>query len=123
MAREETHCCHIGYSFQLADRITHNTAFLTPVVEHWLERHRNNYKQHFVNRFLFLFFYFFIFILSKQFVYRDIKNKMLHHYSVYFFYFFIYLLVYLYIKVLLLFYYYFLFFLFYFFKCFIIIIR
>ena len=37
---------HIGYSFRLAarvllyasDRITHTTGFVTPVVEHWLER-------------------------------------------------------------------------------------
>ena len=46
--REETCCCHMGYSFQLAarvllyasstDRITHTTVFVTPVVEHWLER-------------------------------------------------------------------------------------
>ena len=45
---EETRCRHIGYSFRLAqgffymhhptDRITHTTAFVTPVVEHWLER-------------------------------------------------------------------------------------
>ena len=33
--REET---HIGYSFRLAARVTHTTAFVTPVVEHWLER-------------------------------------------------------------------------------------
>ena len=48
IAREETRCRHIGYSFRLAarffymhhptDRITHTTAFVTPVVEHWLER-------------------------------------------------------------------------------------
>ena len=46
--REETHSCHIGYSFRLAarvlyihhptDRIIHITAFVTPVVEHWLEQ-------------------------------------------------------------------------------------
>ena len=40
-------CRHIGYSFQLAerlfymhhptDRIAHTMAFVTPVVEHWLE--------------------------------------------------------------------------------------
>ena len=48
IAREETRCRHMGYSFRLAarvfykhhptDRITHTTAFVTPVVEHWLER-------------------------------------------------------------------------------------
>ena len=48
MSREETRCRHMGYSFRLAarffymhhpaDRITHTTAFVTPVVEHWLER-------------------------------------------------------------------------------------
>ena len=48
IGREETRYYHIGYSFQLAarvfymhhptDRITHTIAFVTPVVEHWLER-------------------------------------------------------------------------------------
>ena len=49
IVRKETRCCHIGYSYRLtarvllyapshADRITHTTAFVTPVVEHWLER-------------------------------------------------------------------------------------
>ena len=48
IAREETRCRHIGYSFRLAprvlymhhptDRIIHTTAFVTLVVEHWLER-------------------------------------------------------------------------------------
>ena len=48
IVREKTRCRHIGYSFRLAgrvfymhhatDRITHTTAFVTPVVEHWLER-------------------------------------------------------------------------------------
>ena len=48
--REETCCCHyMGYYFLISskgffymhhpiDRITHTTAFVTPVVEHWLER-------------------------------------------------------------------------------------
>ena len=46
--REETRCRHMGYSFRWqqgffymhhpTDRITHTTAFVTPVVEHWLER-------------------------------------------------------------------------------------
>ena len=46
--RKETRCHHIGYSYRLTarvlhmhhptDRITHTTAFVTPVVEHWLER-------------------------------------------------------------------------------------
>ena len=36
IVRKETRCCHIGYSFRL-DRIAHTTAFVTPVVEHWLE--------------------------------------------------------------------------------------
>ena len=41
---EEARCRHMGYSFRLTarvhptDRITHTTAFVTPVVEHWLER-------------------------------------------------------------------------------------
>ena len=48
IVRKETRCRHIGYSYRLArgifymhhptDRITHTTAFVTPVVEHWLER-------------------------------------------------------------------------------------
>ena len=48
IAREETRCHHVSYSFRLAarvfymhhttDRITHTTAFVTTVVEHWLER-------------------------------------------------------------------------------------
>ena len=47
IVREETRCRHMGYSFQLTarvllyahpiDMITHTTAFVTPVVEHWLE--------------------------------------------------------------------------------------
>ena len=47
IAREETSYRHMGYSFQLAarffymhhptDRIAHTTAFVTPVVEHWLD--------------------------------------------------------------------------------------
>ena len=48
IVRKETRCHHIGYSYRLTarvlfmhhptDRITHTTAFITPVVEHWLER-------------------------------------------------------------------------------------
>ena len=49
IVRKETRCRHMGYYFRLAamvflymhhptDRITHTTAFVTPVVEHWLER-------------------------------------------------------------------------------------
>ena len=45
IVRKETRCCHIGYSYRLTafymqhptDRISHTTAFVTPVVEHWLE--------------------------------------------------------------------------------------
>ena len=46
-AREETRCCHMGYSFRLAarvllyapsHRIAHTTVLVTPVMEHWLER-------------------------------------------------------------------------------------
>ena len=36
IVRKETRCRHIGY--HPTDRITHTTAFVTPVVEHWLER-------------------------------------------------------------------------------------
>ena len=49
IVRKETRCRHIGYSYRLTarvilymhhptDRITHTTAFVTPIVEHWLER-------------------------------------------------------------------------------------
>ena len=48
IAREETRCRHMGYSFRLTasfvymhhptGRISHTTAFVTPVAEHWLER-------------------------------------------------------------------------------------
>ena len=46
IVRKETRCRHIGYSFRLGlfymhhptDSIAHTTAFVTPVVEHWLER-------------------------------------------------------------------------------------
>ena len=48
IVRKETRCRHIGYSLNLqqgffymhhpTDRIAHTTAFVTPVVEHWLER-------------------------------------------------------------------------------------
>ena len=47
IVRKETRCHHIGYSFRLTARvfymhhptyrIAHTTAFVTPVVEHWLE--------------------------------------------------------------------------------------
>ena len=48
IVRKETRCRHIGYSYRLAARVllyasSHRqdittTAFVTPVVEHWLER-------------------------------------------------------------------------------------
>ena len=47
IVRKETRRRHIGYSFRLTarvllyapiNRIVHTTAFVTPVVEHWLER-------------------------------------------------------------------------------------
>ena len=38
---------HMGYSFQLAARvILHTTAFVTPVVEHWLEREIAQWVRH-----------------------------------------------------------------------------
>ena len=47
IVRKETRCHHIGYSYRLTarffymhhptDRITHTTAFVTAVVEHWLD--------------------------------------------------------------------------------------
>ena len=53
-ARDETCCRHMGYSFRLAariisyasDRRTHTTAFVTPVVEHWLEREIAQWVHH-----------------------------------------------------------------------------
>ena len=51
-----TRCRHIGYSFQSAarvffmhhhtDRITHTTAFVTPIVEHWLEQEIAQWVHH-----------------------------------------------------------------------------
>ena len=49
IVRKETRCRHIGYSYRLTARVllyapshrqdnTYHTAFVTPVVEHWLER-------------------------------------------------------------------------------------
>ena len=50
IARKETRCRHIGYSYRLTARVLlyapshrqdntyRTTAFVTPVVEHWLER-------------------------------------------------------------------------------------
>ena len=54
--REETRCRHKCYSFRLAarvilyaslsDKITHTTTFVTPVVEHWLEREIAQWVHH-----------------------------------------------------------------------------
>ena len=40
IVRKETRCRPIGYFYMHhpTDRITHTTAFVTPVVEHWVER-------------------------------------------------------------------------------------
>ena len=47
IVRKKTRCRHIGYSFRLTARVLlyapshrqdHTTAFVTPVVEHWMER-------------------------------------------------------------------------------------
>ena len=64
VAREEIRCCHyMGNSFRLAargllcapphrqdshptDRIVHTTAFVTPVMEHWLEREIAQWVHH-----------------------------------------------------------------------------
>ena len=56
IVRKETCCRHIGYPFRLAvrafymhhptDRITHTTAFVTPAVEHWLEREIAQWVHH-----------------------------------------------------------------------------
>ena len=48
IVRKESRCSHIGYSYRLTAQdyfictIPHTTAFITPVVEHWLERERHN---------------------------------------------------------------------------------
>ena len=55
--KEETRCRHIGYSFRVSacfflymhhptEKIAHNTAFVTPVVEHWLEREITQWVHH-----------------------------------------------------------------------------
>ena len=49
IVRKETRCRHISYSYRLTARVllyaqSHrqdNTAFVTPVVEHWLEREKS----------------------------------------------------------------------------------
>ena len=55
IAREQTCCRHTGYSFQLAARvllyasssiITHTTAFVALVMEHWLEREIAKWVHH-----------------------------------------------------------------------------
>ena len=57
IARKETRCRHIGYSFSdkqqcffymhhPTDRIAHTTAFVTPVVKHWLEREIAQWVHH-----------------------------------------------------------------------------
>ena len=38
IVRKETRCRHMGYSYRLTARVAHTTAFVTPVVVHWLER-------------------------------------------------------------------------------------
>ena len=42
IVKKETRCRHIGYSYRLTARVllyapSHRQAFVTPVVEHWLE--------------------------------------------------------------------------------------
>ena len=63
IVREETRSCHIVHSFWLAasvlympqptDRIAYTTAYVTPVVEHWMEQeitwfvpHEESIRQH-----------------------------------------------------------------------------
>ena len=48
---EETCCRHVGYSFWLAARVllyapSHTTAFVTPVVEHWLQQEIAQWVHH-----------------------------------------------------------------------------
>ena len=55
IVRKETRCRQIGYSCRLTarvfymhhptDRITQTTAFVTPVVDHWLEREIAQWKR------------------------------------------------------------------------------
>ena len=45
--KEETRCRHMGCSFRLTARVhLHTTAFVTPVVEHWLEEERIDLTTH-----------------------------------------------------------------------------
>ena len=60
IVRKETRCRHIGYSLRLTasvllyapstDRIAHTTAFVTPVVEHWLEPEIAQWVHHMKDR-------------------------------------------------------------------------
>ena len=60
IVRKETRCCHIGYSFRLTARVllyapSHRqdstyTTFVTPVVEHWLEREIAQWVHHMKDR-------------------------------------------------------------------------
>ena len=60
LVRKETHCRHIGYSLRLtarvllyapsADRLAHIMAFVTPVMEHWLEREISQWVHHMKDR-------------------------------------------------------------------------
>ena len=60
IVRKETRCRHIGYSYRLTARvllyalfigsITHTTAFVTPVVENWLEREIAQWVHHMKDR-------------------------------------------------------------------------
>ena len=47
IAREETRCPHyMVYSFRLAVKIAHTTAFVTAYVEHWLETEITRWVHH-----------------------------------------------------------------------------
>ena len=60
IVRKETRCRHIGYFLRLTakvfymhhptDRIAHTTAFVTPVVEYWLEREIAQWVHHMNDR-------------------------------------------------------------------------
>ena len=62
IVRKETRCRHMGYSYRLTAltvlfymhhptaRIAHTTAFVTPVVEHWLEREIAQWVHHMKDR-------------------------------------------------------------------------
>ena len=41
-----THSTHFIYGFMASDRMTHITAFVIPIMEHWLEREIAQWVHH-----------------------------------------------------------------------------